>query len=121
MGVRRRLSCAVAIAGTLGTPAIAADQLLPAVPPLATKVPPSLLVKQPIPSAQMEFALRFWYGNAKTSKSLFAPPSISDQMVSRLTYSGLNTYSGELHARQRAPFFGLLKFAGIRSWRRGAS
>src|SRR4029077_6367834 len=47
----------------------------------------------------MEFWLRFWYGNAKTSKSLFAPPSISGQMVSRLTYSGLQTYSGELYGR----------------------
>jgi hypothetical protein len=84
----------------LATPAIAADQLaLPALPPLATKVPPSLLVAPPTPSAQMEFALRFWYGNAKTSKSLFAPPSISGQMVSRLTYSGLQTYSGELYGR----------------------
>jgi hypothetical protein len=72
---------------------------LPAVPPLATKVPPSLLVERPIPSVQMEIALRFWYGNAKTSKSLFAPSSLSGQMVSRLTYSGLNTYSGELYGR----------------------
>jgi hypothetical protein len=98
--VRRPLSCAIVIACALATPAIAADQLiLPALPPLATKVPPSLLVQRPIPSAQMEFGLRFWYGNAKTSKSLFAPPSLSDQMVSRLTYSGLNTYSGELYGR----------------------
>jgi hypothetical protein len=41
----------------------------------------------------MEFAARFWFGSAKTAKNLYAPPSFSNAFVSRLTYSGLQTYS----------------------------
>jgi hypothetical protein len=97
--VQARLSCAVAITCMLALPAVAADQVILPALPFPTKVPSSFVIERPIPSAQMEFAARFWYGNANTSKSLFAPPSFSSQMVSRLTYKSLNTYSGELYGR----------------------
>ncbi len=85
----------------IATPAFAADQ--PLLPPLATKAAPvpdlDYFVPQPVPAFQAEFAARYWYGNAKTGKSLYANPALSNAMVSRLTYSGLTTNSGELYGR----------------------
>ena len=95
--------CLVAISFMIATPVFAADQSLPLLQPLATKVAPmpdiDYFAPHPIPSWQVEFAARFWYGNAKTGKSLYAPSNLSGAMVSRLTYSGLNAYSGELYGR----------------------
>jgi hypothetical protein len=98
VAVQRRLSCAVALAGMIATPAFAADQLIlpQAPPPLATKVAPFAATTRPAPEVQIEFAARFWYGNAKTGKSLYDQTNV---LLSRLTYAGLRTYSAELYGR----------------------
>jgi len=84
----------------IATSAVAADQaIFPAPPPFAAKAAPGLLIERPIPPVQMEFAARFWFGSAKTAKNLYDVPSFSNALVSRLTYSGLQTYSGELYGR----------------------
>jgi outer membrane protease len=92
----------VAISLLIATPVFAADQSLPPLQPLATKSAPmpdiNYFTPHPIPSWQVEFAARFWYGSAKTGKSLY-DPSLSNGMISRLTYGGLNSYSGELYGR----------------------
>lgn len=53
----------------IATPAFAADQSLTPFPPLATKVAPTpdadYFTPLPIPSWQVEFAARFWYGTHK--------------------------------------------------------
>jgi outer membrane protease len=100
----------VALAWLFATPAYAADW--PALPPLwpssspsplVTKAPPipdvDYFVPRPVPSWQIEFAARYWFGNANTSKSLYNIPSVSSAMVSRLTYSDMMTNAGELYSR----------------------
>jgi hypothetical protein len=44
-----------------------------------------------------EVGLRFWYGKAKTGKSLFDPTGTA--MVSRLTYDNLSIFSAEAYGR----------------------
>jgi Omptin family len=44
-----------------------------------------------------EVGLRFWYGKAKTGKSLFDPAGTA--MVSRLTYDNLSIFSAEAYGR----------------------
>jgi hypothetical protein len=100
VGVQGRLSCTVAITCMIATSAAAADQaIFPAPPPLAARAVLGQVKERPIPPVQMEFAARFWFGSAKTAKNLYAPPSFSNALASRLTYSGLQTYSGELYGR----------------------
>ncbi len=106
MLLRGNLLSAVAVASMIATSAFAADQeILPPLPalPLATKAAPvpdvEYFMPRPIPAFQAEFAARYWYGSAKTGKSLYDVPSSSDAMVSRLTYSGLTTNAGELYGR----------------------
>jgi hypothetical protein len=85
----------------IATPAFAADQ--PVLPPLATKATPvpdlDYFVPHPIPAFQGEFGARYWYGHAKTAYSLYGAAGSSDTLVSRLTFSGLTTNSGELYGR----------------------
>ncbi len=107
MAVRNHLLHLIAIAGVIATPAFAADQpVLPpllSLPPLTTKAAPvpdvEYFVPQPVSAWQADFAARYWFGEGKTGKSLYGVPSISDAMVSRLTYSGLIMNSGELYGR----------------------
>jgi hypothetical protein len=47
----------------LATPAVAAEQVIVPAAPFPSKAPQSLVIERPIPSPQMGFALRFWYGN----------------------------------------------------------
>jgi len=96
----------VVVAASMGAaPALAADQqVLPFLPPpLLTKAgPPADLeyfMPSPVPAFLTEFAARYWYGNGKTSKNLYNLPSVSNAMISRLTYGGLTTNSGELYGR----------------------
>ncbi len=56
-------------------------------------------IPRPAPAWQIEFAARYWFGNANTSKSLYNIPSVSSAMVSRLTYSDMMTNAGELYSR----------------------
>jgi hypothetical protein len=44
-----------------------------------------------------EVGLRFWYGKAKTGKSLFDPSG--SFLVSRLTYDNLSIFSAEAYGR----------------------
>ncbi len=89
------------------TPVFAADQPvlspLQSLLPLTTKAAPvpdvEYFVPQPVSAWQADFAARYWFGEGKTGKSLYGVPSISDAMVSRLTYSGLIMNSGELYGR----------------------
>jgi hypothetical protein len=89
----------------IATPAVAADQpALPWPPPLlaapAGAVPEiEYFTPKPVPAWQAEFAARYWYASAKTGKSLYDLPALSDAMVSRLTYSGMNSNAGELFGR----------------------
>lgn len=107
MWLRRYLPRAVAIAWTIATPVFAADQpvlpALPSLPPLVSKAAPvpdvEYFVPRPVPAWQTEFAARYWFASAKTGKSLYDNPALSDAMVSRLTYSGLTANSGELFGR----------------------
>ncbi|HML08535.1 MAG TPA: autotransporter outer membrane beta-barrel domain-containing protein [Xanthobacteraceae bacterium] len=95
----------LAVAIMIATPAVAADQpvwpLLPAA--LPTKAAPlpevDYFAPRPVPAWQLEFAARYWYGNANTGKSLYDVPSSSDALVSRLTYSGMDVNAGELFGR----------------------
>jgi hypothetical protein len=79
----------------------ALPQLWPS--PLVTKAAPipdlEYFVPRPLPAWQGEFGARFWYGNATTGKSLYAPPSVSSAMVSQLTYSDMTAAAGELFGR----------------------
>lgn len=86
--------------------AAAADQpALPSLwsPPLLTKAAPipdvDYFMPRPVSAWQVEFAARYWFGVANTGKSLYDVPSLSNAMVSRLTYSGMMTNSGELFGR----------------------
>lgn len=104
MRLPQHLPSAIAIAWLIATPAFAADApLLPSLPPLVTKAAPvpdiDYFMPHPIASWQAEFGARFWYGNAKTGKSLYDLPTASSALLSRLTYSGLVTDSGELFGR----------------------
>ncbi len=95
----------LAIAAMMATPAVAADQSLPPLlaPPSAAGAAPIPAVEyfspRPIPAWEFDFGARYWYGRAKTGKSLFDVPSFSDAMVSRLTYSGMKASAGELFGR----------------------
>jgi hypothetical protein len=102
VALARYLPHAIAIAVTIATPAFAADQPLPALfgPPTAASVPDlEYFVPQPIPAWQAELGARYWLGKTTTGKSLFAPTSVSDAMVSRLTYKDITTNTGELFGR----------------------
>ena len=46
-----------------------------------------------------DFAARYWFGRSKMAKNLYDVPSSSSDLVSRLTYDGLNTHAGELFGR----------------------
>ncbi len=96
----RSVAVAAAIVGLTAAPVFAADQPLP---PLLTKAAPVPDVEyyqpQPASAWQADFGARYWFGVANTGKSLYGIPSMSDAMVSRLTYSNLITNSGELFGR----------------------
>jgi len=97
------------------TPALAAD--MPALPPLTTKAAPipdlDYFAAQPSPAIQYEVAGRYWYGIAKTGKSLYGTPDAVG-MVSRLTYSNMSTSSGEIEGRISSTFGWFVKgYAGI--------
>lgn len=105
MWLARHLLRAIAIACLVATPAFAADQpVLPPLPPLTQKAAPNVeyFMPKPVPSWQVEFAARYWYGRGKTGESLYDNPALSDTMVSRLTYSGMTSNSGELYGRAAA-------------------
>ena len=107
--VRFHLPRWAALAWLFVTPAYGADW--PVLPPLWPESSPAPLVTKagpipdvdyfiprPVPVWQIEFAARYWFGNANTSKSLYNIPSVSNAMVSRLTYSDMMTNAGELTA-----------------------
>jgi opacity protein-like surface antigen len=67
---------------------------------------PAMYTKAPVMRDwQIESGARFWYSTGKTKKDLFDVPGTA--LVSRLTYTGLNGYSGESYARadHRMGFF----------------
>jgi outer membrane protease len=110
VSVRNHLLRLIALASLAATPALAADQ--PVLPPLSSLLPlatkaPSVadveyFMPQPVSAWQAEFAARYWFGEAKTGKTLYGPPSVFSGAVSRLTYRNLLTNSGELYGRMAA-------------------
>jgi outer membrane protease len=106
VSVRFHLLRWIAWAWVVATPvAAAADQLVPPVwpqfwPSPAASVPDiDYFMPKPVPAWQIEFAARFWYAAATTGKSLYDPPSISNAMISRLTWSDMSAASGEIFSR----------------------
>jgi outer membrane protease len=103
----------------IATPVFAADQPVPPPPPLATKAAPipdlDYFAARPSPAIQYEVAGRYWYGIAKTGKSLYGTPDTVG-MLSRLTYSNMATNSGEIAGRISSTFGWFLKgYIGIGS------
>ncbi len=96
----------MAIAWPIASPAFSADQPVPRLLAPAPVAPPTAPVPEvdfftprPVPAWQADFAARYWYGSAKTSKSLYDVPALSSAMVSRLTYSDMASSAGEFFGR----------------------
>ena len=96
----------MAIAWPIANPAFSADQAVPRLPASAAVAPPTaplpevdFFTPRPVPAWQADFAARYWYGSAKTSKSLYDVPALSSAMVSRLTYSDMASSAGEFFGR----------------------
>jgi hypothetical protein len=93
----------VAVVASIASPAFSADQPLPPLLPLPHAVAPvpavGYVAPPPAPMWQADFAARYWFGSAKTSKSLFDVPASSNAMVSRLTYSDMTSSAGEVFGR----------------------
>jgi outer membrane protease len=90
---------AAALAAGFAVPASAADYSAPLVTKAAPVPEVGYFAPQPVPAYQLDFATRYWYGISKTSKNLYGSPGLSNDLFSRLTYSNLNTHSGELFGR----------------------
>jgi outer membrane protease len=112
--LRVYLAAAIAVALAIAAPAQAADW--PALPqlwsaaapspvatPVVTKASPvpdvEYFMPRPLPAWQIEIGARYWLGTANTGKTLYGAQSMSNVMVSRLTYSDMTTNAGELFAR----------------------
>jgi hypothetical protein len=68
-----------------------------------------------------EIGSRFWYASGKLSKDLFDDPRSSQNINSRLTYSGLTAGSFEAFGRAETPIGAFFKgFAGFGNLRSGA-
>jgi hypothetical protein len=52
---------------------------------------------------RLEVGGRYWFSFGKLAKSLYDLPSSSGMIVSRLTYEGLTSHSGEIFARADHP------------------
>jgi hypothetical protein len=62
---------------------------------------------------EAEVGLRFWYSSGKLAKTLYAGAGPSAGNASRLTYSGLTSYSEELYGRFGADGFFLRGSVGL--------
>jgi hypothetical protein len=91
------LTAHVAASGAAG----AADKpvLPPDIPPGAPIAEVGFFMPRPAAAWQADFAARYWFGKSKTAKTLYDLPSFSGDMVSRLTYDGLTTHTGEVFGR----------------------
>lgn len=105
--MRRIFPSVIAIVWAIVAPAFAADQSVsPLLAPLPTKAAPrdfDGFAPDPVPAWRAEFGARFWFAQAKTGKSLYDNPALSNAMVSRLTYGGLDIGSAELFGRVSFP------------------
>ncbi len=97
----------------LATPAFAGDlPVFPSLPPLAAPLTPvpdiNYFTADPYATVQYEVGARYWFGKAKTGKSLYGAP-VLDALVSRLTYSDMTTNSGEIYGRISSSYGWFLK------------
>ena len=97
------LGIGIAAIVTIAAPlsASAADKPLPPPMPAAAAPVPELgyFAPQPVPAFQVDFAARWWFGTSKSAKRSSDAPSVSNNMISRLTYNNLNVNAGELFGR----------------------
>jgi hypothetical protein len=116
------VAVATAIAMPITTPALAGnpqpDPVLSWLPLPAPLGPPQTdvdyFMPRVSPSIQIDFATRFFYGMSTTAKNLYEPANIGSGQISRLTYSGLSSYTAELYGRiATSSGFFLKGFAGI--------
>lgn len=113
MPVRKLLPGLVAVAAVLAAPAFAADlSVSPWLAPLTAPVGPipdlDYFTAQPAPAVQYEVGGRYWFGSAKTAKSLYGAPPLN-ALVSRLTYASMMTNSGEIYGRIASTYGWFLK------------
>jgi hypothetical protein len=97
-------------------------QIAPTMPSYDRAPPPSAAVMAPlavIPGYSFEVGARYWYSSGKLAKNLYDDPRFSNDLVSRLTYSGLTAHSFEAFGKVGLPSSlfvkGLAGFSGLRS------
>jgi len=105
VSVRNYLLRLTAAAVLGATPALAADQATPlsSLLPLPTKAAPvpdvEYFLPNPVRAWQADFAVRYWFADGQTGKTLYGAPALYTGAVSRLTYRDLLTSSGEFYGR----------------------
>jgi opacity protein-like surface antigen len=98
----------------------------PAPPPRPAAPRPARPVAPARPAAQLhgftfEFGARYWYSTGKLAKDLYDDPRSSQNLNSRLTYSGLSSGSLEGFGRADTTFGSFIRgFAGFSGLNRGA-
>jgi hypothetical protein len=104
-------------------PIIPTEPLYPA-PAYPAASAPARPVAVAAPAAQLhdftfEFGARYWYSTGKLAKDLYDDPRSSQNLNSRLTYSGLTSGSFEGYGRANTSFGSFLKgyagFSGLNS------
>jgi hypothetical protein len=69
---------------------------------------------------RLEVGGRYWFSFGKLAKSLYDLPSSSGMIVSRLTYDGLTSHSGEIFARADHPIGFFVKgYGGLSGFQKG--
>jgi outer membrane protease len=126
MSARKYLPSFLAVVVTLATPAFAADFAVwpslssPSATSAALVPNVDYFTARSVPAMQYEVGGRYWFGNAKTGKSLYGAP-VFDGLVSRLTYSSMMTNSAEIYGRMASTYGWFLKgYLGIGAMSRGS-
>ncbi|MDQ0475453.1 omptin family outer membrane protease [Labrys wisconsinensis] len=61
----------------------------------------------------VEVGLRAWYSTGKLAKKLYTQPAYGRQLLSRLTYDGLDAYGGEAYGRVEQDDYFLKGYVGL--------
>jgi len=87
-------------------------------PPSAVGMAPVVAV---VPGYSFEVGARYWYSTGKLAKNLYDDPRFSNDLVSRLTYSGLTAHSFEAFGKVNLPSSLFVKgYAGFSGLRNGS-